>query len=1511
MSLRKLLLSITFALGLVWFGNTSSHAVVFGVEMTDASEKAPWVAAIWYAEKASDEPEFICSGSLITKDVVITAAHCAFDKGFYWVRLKSDTLKSDEPLREVSAVWRHERYNKKTTQNDLGLLKLTEPVSGISPIPLPKKEEISKVNASSKFQILGWGIDQSKAIAKFLRYANLVDQSGAARKTYGRFFNSATMLSAGRYIPAERLFAGGCNGDSGGPLTSKVGSKTVLVGLTSWGSAQGCDKGKPTIFTKLTYYVSDLSRGIKLVEKSAQKYNRALPRNISKAQITGDPRVGNMLTCNQGEWTENTSEIQITWVSPNRLEGSTSPIVKVEDGDGGADFACEVRGVSAAGELVVSARVTIPEAPRVAKKPTIAGVVSTDVPKVGQSAVCNSPAWATTVEQESKKYWFVSSEYNTEAGPVSATELGVGNSLTLTKEIILALHGKFLYCRVQALNAGGITSTWGWVQVPRISQPYPSVRINGYSSAAPPKINTEISCALEKASQFETVKYSWRLSERGSGESRALTSTSEKLTLTRELIIEAKGKSIYCDVEVTNLIGEGKDSAGIYIVAPQLPSSPETAITGLDPNNIVGGASVATCETRKLIDDELITYLWGYGDAQDSNSIKNTIGFSKIIPITSQMMDELPGLRLLCKATIENLAGKTDSTAPFSVPVPEVQFFSKTGRYYKYVPSTVSWIEARRLALASTYNGMQGYLATPNSKEENDFLVKKSSRANIWIGATDVVQEGCWRFSDGPEANTILYSLPSTANCAAKPGAFANFGVGEPNNNPGFQDGYQNVALMRGDGTWDDGLTSDYFGYVIEYGGSVVTMDGAPGGAVVPNVTLTAPVDGVVTRGLITILGKVDLERFNNTRPAALGIRISGASNPTYTPTLNFQSVTRTVGGTWQLGATSENSQFMWNTTSRNFSITFDASSFVDGDYVVTIFSREPNGQSGKASFTMRVPQVARNVVASAVGDSTSRVYLTWDAPSNTAGITDYQISYQTSGGEWQTVTKPASLVTNFTVTTLSPATVYQFRVIPVINNQTNLESATLSNVVATSSAAALSLDTISNLTNWSIVKEISGVWNPATLKPLIRLEAKNYDSTSKTWIDSSGNNRHIASAQVTGAPVVKSITATNGVTKTFDVVAGGVRDGIKLGNPDLGSYTFITVARYSGTNQKRIFTGQTGNHVIGWWSGKTGLAYHEAWVTELTSGDNNNWFMITDASNTFRVNGTIKGSARNSGLPQMTINWGNVTYGTETSDWEVAEILIFDRNLSLAELSLVEDYIGGTYGVAAYNVGASYAALAPKVENSKLRIITTDGGRASALNPTKFDSTRGIDIRYRFNLSKLPSGTAGDGFTLFLADAGNADIAAAISGGTTWAGTGAGASLAYQGNNPSEQLKGGLLGVQFLHNGNPKVQVLGRTGINSQVPILRSANVGAAMGQDLFMRVLVDPLGLPNRSYKVWLSTTNIFTSVPTLSGLLAETGLNWVDSNSGIQFGFTGATGGNVMNVDIDKLSINGVLK
>jgi secreted trypsin-like serine protease len=45
-----------------------------------------------------------------------------------------------------------------------------------------------------------------------------------------------------------------CQGDSGGPLTITSGTKQIQVGVVSFGSEKGCQKGFPTVFARVSSF---------------------------------------------------------------------------------------------------------------------------------------------------------------------------------------------------------------------------------------------------------------------------------------------------------------------------------------------------------------------------------------------------------------------------------------------------------------------------------------------------------------------------------------------------------------------------------------------------------------------------------------------------------------------------------------------------------------------------------------------------------------------------------------------------------------------------------------------------------------------------------------------------------------------------------------------------------------------------------------------------------------------------------------------------------------------------------------------------------------------------------------------------------------------------------------------------------------------------------------------------------------------------------------------------------
>lgn len=135
--------------------------------------------------------------------------------------------------------------------------------------------------------------------------------------------------------------------------------------------------------------------------------------------------------------------------------------------------------------------------------------------------------------------------------------------------------------------------------------------------------------------------------------------------------------------------------------------------------------------------------------------------------------------------------------------------------FYEFVPfqgQIDTWTESRADALARTYLGMGGYLATVISAEESSFLSSLST-ATAYIGGSDVADEGVWIWVDGPEAGQVFWNGgPASSGGSAPAGAFANWFPNEPNN-LGNED-FINMSL--GSGQWNDahdfgGFTTGYF----------------------------------------------------------------------------------------------------------------------------------------------------------------------------------------------------------------------------------------------------------------------------------------------------------------------------------------------------------------------------------------------------------------------------------------------------------------------------------------------------------------------------------------------------------------------------------------------------------------------------------------------------------------------------------------------------------------------------
>lgn len=158
-------------------------------------------------------------------------------------------------VNNVKDIITHEKYNDKTLLNDIALIKLPNKVetnSYIKTIGLPKRASTYPTYAGDSVVASGWG-RTSDAAAGITNTLQFVDLTVVDQATCSKSYKKGLVQPSNVCVRTQ----GGqstCQGDSGGPLVTMKAPK-VLIGVTSFGSASGCEKGIPAAFTRTTSYL--------------------------------------------------------------------------------------------------------------------------------------------------------------------------------------------------------------------------------------------------------------------------------------------------------------------------------------------------------------------------------------------------------------------------------------------------------------------------------------------------------------------------------------------------------------------------------------------------------------------------------------------------------------------------------------------------------------------------------------------------------------------------------------------------------------------------------------------------------------------------------------------------------------------------------------------------------------------------------------------------------------------------------------------------------------------------------------------------------------------------------------------------------------------------------------------------------------------------------------------------------------------------------------------------------
>jgi secreted trypsin-like serine protease len=287
------------------------------------------------------------------------------------------------------------------------------------------------------------------------------------------------------------------------------------------------------------------------------------PAVLSNPVISGNARVGSVVTCSPGTWNKFTTSLGIEWFVGSRSVSSANSITIPEEA-AGQNVTCRVVGTGIVGTSNASVSIQIPA------KPLIQGTLAiTGLPTSGYAAgnglvIQCTGANATGAVESFEIAWYLRD--SSTGTPVS--RVATGQQYVLPNGFFEQNKGRVVICGYSAVGPGGVSSVFDveTIVAPRLPEA-PSVQVTGfpsYGSNANAWLNLPITCKIDSFFDNSVPKsfaVQWRIYDSTAPYYPLATTPSTPigsgatLVLTQAILEQAALKSIGCAATVITATG--------------------------------------------------------------------------------------------------------------------------------------------------------------------------------------------------------------------------------------------------------------------------------------------------------------------------------------------------------------------------------------------------------------------------------------------------------------------------------------------------------------------------------------------------------------------------------------------------------------------------------------------------------------------------------------------------------------------------------------------------------------------------------------------------------------------------------------------------------------------------------------------------------------------------------------------------------------------------------------------